>query len=133
MDYFEALPENCPIDKAKDEAVSAVWRVVSQDPPGAEDFLSLAALGVACSEIGDPCRHASCSMFKSKIKALNIARRLPKARVPAPHLSLCEIKIGHGKSYTNKKKHVDFWPYAGFDPAQIVLSTQSVDLADQMP
>lgn len=70
-------------------------------------------------------------MFKKKMQALNIARMLPKVRVPTPHLAMCDIKEGHGKSYVNKKKHVDFWAYAGFNPDNIVISTQAVDVADQ--
>ena len=127
MPYLEDLPPDCPpANKASEISVEAAYRVVSCMTPTVTDFYSNSALGIPKPPTVDACRYASCSLFMSRDKALEIASKLPKMRIAQPHLSLCNIEPFHGKSYINKKKHVDFWPYDTFDPEAAVVSTEKV-------
>lgn len=126
MEYLEDLPPNCPLAASEDISVDAVYRVVRSMNPGIDDFLSNAALRITKPPTVDDCKWASCSLFKSRDKAINIANKLAKTRIMDPHLSLCDIKVGYGKSISNSKAHVDFWPYRTFDPAIAVLKTEKV-------
>lgn len=126
MEYLEKLPANCPANHAADVAINAVYRIVSGNNPGIQAFLSNAALDLLKPPTVDDCKWASCSLFKSREKAENIAKKLAKTRINNPHLSLCNIGAGIGKSYDNGKSHVDFWPFKNFDPAMIILRTESL-------
>lgn len=126
MEYLEALPDECPIDQASDRLVNVAYRVVASTNPTVDDFLSNAARNVMKPATVDSCRWASCSLFISRDQVLNIASKLPKTRIANPHVAMCTIKPGIGKSYINKKKHVDFWPFKNFDPGAVIVKIEKV-------
>lgn len=126
MEFLEELPQDCPIDKANDIEVSPAYRVVSSLQPTVDDFLSNAALKKPKPPTVDDCRWASCSLFKNKDKAINIASKLPANKNGKRHISRCLIVSGVGRSYVNNKKHVDFWPYKNFHPSLIVEATEKI-------
>ncbi|MCG5247317.1 hypothetical protein [Methylorubrum extorquens] len=125
MEYLEELPQDCPLNQADDKQIDVAYRVVSSINPTIDDFRSNAALNKVKPPTVDSCQWASCSLFTSKDKVLNIAGKLPKTRIANPHISMCTIKSGVGKSYI-KGKHVDFWPFSHFDPAAVVVKTEKV-------
>jgi hypothetical protein len=127
MDWLEALPAGCPPRAAKDIAIEAVYRVVTCASPTMEDFKSHAALKLPLGPGCDPCEWASCSLFKSRDRAVDIASKLPKIRFSKPHLALLDISLGDGKSKINQKtSHIHFWASTQFDPASALIEVEKL-------
>ena len=126
MEFLEDLPSGCPISAAKDQAVDGAYRIVSCLKPPVKDFFSAAALNIPLRPGTDPCRHASCSMFLTRDQAVAIASKLPKTRIAEPHLAICNLPEGAGKTYINRRQHVDFWPSRHFSPEDVVVETEKL-------
>lgn len=125
MEYRESLPLQCPPEGATDQNIVLAYRAVMSNPPKAACFDSQAKRNRPLSELGDPCRHASCSLFTCREKATNIAGRLPKPRDGGPYIASMTIPTGAGRSLI-KKQHVDLWFYKDFDPTIVVVAVETV-------
>lgn len=125
MEYWEPLPLQCPPEDAADQSIALAYRAVMSNPPTAACFASQAARDRPMSELGDPCKHASCSLFTCRDKATNIAGRLPKPRDGGPYLASMAIPVGAGRSLI-KRRHVDLWFYKHFNPTTAVIVVETV-------
>lgn len=125
MKFWEVLPAQCPPAKAADIEISDAYRCVTSSTPTKNDFLSQAAKKLKLGPLGDPCKHASCSLFTCSEKAKNIAYRLPKPREGGPFVAQLTIGSGAGVSLI-KNKHVDFWMYDTFDPVAVIKKVETV-------
>lgn len=120
MKYLEDLPELCPPAKAIDIGIQA-FRVIPLKDPTLNDFKSHAARKKPVPPGVDPCRWASCSLCVTKEQAINLAGKLPKLRGQGLHIVKVKIQQGSGKSVINRRKtHIDFWPFAGFNPLKAI-------------
>lgn len=127
MDWLENLPPGCPPGAASDIELLGVYRVVTSDKPTGEDFQSHAARKVPLRPTATPCDWASCSLFLSRDKAIEIAGKLPKPRFSNPHLALLTIAPGDGKSLINKRStHIHFWAAKDFDALGAVVTVEKV-------
>lgn len=124
MEFREPLPAQCPPANAVDAEIELAYRVVWADPPTERCFASQAAKGLPPSPGADPCRHRSCSLFIDLAAATNIAYRLPKPRESGPLIATLSIPEGAGR-HCRKRKHVDWWIYKSFDPAQAVTGVEN--------
>jgi hypothetical protein len=128
MTFFEELPEQCPPANAMERELPAAYRVVTNVNPDMEDFKSYAARKVKCPDGFDPCRWASCSLFLSRDRAIEIAMKLPKPRFKKPFIATMSITAMDGVSLVKKNSpHVDFWMYSNFDPLNAIVETESVN------
>ena len=120
--YLEELPPSCPPPDAIDQPLEGAYRIVPTKNPLPKHFSSHAALDDRDKPpTVDDCLWASCSLFMSRERAIEIAT-LPKTRYVTPHLAKMNIVAGSGRSMLNKKsKHVNFWAYARFDPCGCVV------------
>lgn len=125
--YCEELPPSCPPAKAIEDAIGPVFRRTDQDPPSKDDFVSHAALGKKAAFPVDPCRWASCSLFRDKSQIANISSKLPKPRTFANFIAELTIPAGSGRWIEGKKGHIDFWMYGAFDPLTAVTTVESLD------
>jgi len=84
-------PQNCPPHDAAD-ACGEVYRIVSADPPSADDLESYAELGIAAR--GSECRRRAISVFKTRNQAYH---RLRMSKHLAGHgkLKLTDPASGH--------------------------------------
>lgn len=121
MQFLEDLPPECPPKEAQDGDVGIAYRAIVDETPTTDDFKSYAALGRSSSSV-DSCRFASCSLYTCKDKAKNIFS-LPKKRHEFKYLATLEIKRGAGLALM-RKKHVDLWMFAGFNPLSAVISVE---------
>lgn len=127
MDWLEDLPAGCPPCGAKDVELLGVYRVVTTDKPTEGDFQSHAARNVPLRPPATPCDWASCSLFISRDKAIEIAGKLPKPRFSNPHLALLNIAQGDGKSLVNQRStHVHFWAAKDFDTLSAIVGVEKV-------
>jgi hypothetical protein len=127
MDWLETLPVGCPPKAAKDMTFEGVYRVVTRAKPTREDFKSHSALKMPVRPCCDPCEWASCSLFISRDKAVDIASKLPKPRFNKPHLALLNISLGDGRSTVNRRtSHVHFWASKTFDPMKALVEVEKV-------
>lgn len=115
MQYKEELPAQCPPAEALDGEILEAYRVVYSSPPVAHDFLSKSALGNDLLPGMDPCCFASCSLNESVQNVVRIAQ-LPKPREKGALVAKISIPAGAGRWVKNKRKHIDFWMYEGYDP-----------------
>jgi hypothetical protein len=117
MPFKEALPAGCPPQHAVDREIPEAYRMVFSSPPTPDDFRSKMALGCDLYAGTDPCCFASCSLHRKALNAIKLAR-LPKPREKGAMVAKISIPAGAGKWVENKKKHIDFWMYAEFSPAE---------------
>lgn len=128
MDGLEDLPAGCPPCGAKDIELTGVYRVVTCADPTEDEFKSHAARKLRLRPPATPCEWASCSLFGSRDKAVDIAGKLPKPRFSNPHLAVLNIDLGDGKSLVNARStHIHFWAAEGFDPLGAVVEVEKVD------
>jgi hypothetical protein len=127
MVFLEELPPQCPPAGAKAMEIEGAYRVVSCDSPTIQDFWSQDRLGVPIRPTADPCKWRSCSLFLSRDKAVDIAGKLPKARIKEPHLALVNIQTSDGRALVNARtSHVDLWLSTTFDPQAAVVNLEKV-------
>jgi hypothetical protein len=127
MVFLEELPAQCPPGGAKEMEIEGAYRVVSCGRPSIEDFWSQSKLGVPIRPTADPCKWRSCSFFLSRDKAIDIASKLPKSRIKAPHLAMVNIQAGDGRVLVNTRtSHVDLWVSATFDPLAAIVDLEKV-------
>ena len=109
--YAENLPQQCPPDEAIDGELASVYRLVANEVPTADDFLSKAARGDALWDGVTECDWASCSLFK---KEKSLPSRYSRTRQEYPYVVELNIPKAVGKHKTGKAKrgHVDFWRYS---------------------
>ena len=126
-EFMENLPISCPPAAATEADIDGVYRVVTSKSPTIEDFTSHSALNVKRPEAVDPCRWAACSFYRSRSKAIEIAK-LPKFRDSNPHLALLGLTLGSGKLLENKRTtHIDFWMYSTFNPIAAIIETEALN------
>ncbi len=127
MVFLEELPPQCPPANSKGMHLVGAYRVVGSNKPTIKDFWSQAAHGVPLRPISDACKWRSCSMFLSRSKAIDIAGKLPKARMPNAHLALVNIAPSDGLALVNDKtSHVDLWLSATFNPKTAIVGLEKV-------
>lgn len=128
MDWLEDLPAGCPPFGAKSIELLGVYRVVTCADPAEVDFKSHAALNLPLRPPATPCEWASCSLFKSRDKAVDIAGKLPKPRFSNPHLALLNIGEEDGRALVNERStHIHFWAARNFDALEAILEVEKVD------
>lgn len=125
--YCEVLPPSCPPADASEHDLQTVFRRIDSSTATPQDFMSHAALGKKALHPVDPCKWASCSLFRSKTQVVNISARLPKPRSFANFVAELNIPAGSGKWMEGKRGHIDFWAYAAFNPLTAVSTTVSLE------
>lgn len=117
--YMEDLPPSCPPASAALKDYAEAWRFVTSNPPIPSDFQSWAAVKEPPPTV-DPCRWASCSLFRTKDAAY---AKLPKMRARYGYLARISISVKCG--FTDcQKLHIDFWRFKTFSPQ--VLSVEAI-------
>lgn len=112
--YWEQLPPSCPPVKAQDGKLAMVYRRIDGECANEKDFRSHAYLRKQPLHPVDPCRWASCSLFRNKQQISNISSKLPKPRDYANFIAELNIPKGSGKWVEKSTGHIDFWSYAQF-------------------
>jgi len=132
MEYLEELPQDdgvCPPEAASEAELEGAYRVVYNNPPTLNDFLSHKALGQEVRPGVKSCIWSACSLFLDGTKAKQIAGRLPKSRTRNPHLALVNIPEGSGKSIINERTfHVSFWMYKDFDFQASIVGLEEINV-----
>lgn len=118
--FNEPLPPSCPPSYSSNGALGQVWRLVKNNPPDENDFLSHAALGKH-DYTNDPCGFASCSFWQKEEQARE-KQKLPKLR--DRKLAELNIPAGSGHWVIKKNGHVDFWRYQGVNILSQVVSVK---------
>jgi hypothetical protein len=120
--FKEALPlstngASCPPSEAKQPTEQWVLRLVPDQIVRSSDFLSHHGLGKKRPSSIDPCRWASCSVFRDT-KPLTELQALCKLPNLAHMKFVLKMKIREtsGVILPGPKGHIDFWQYAEFDP-----------------
>ncbi|WP_213547177.1 hypothetical protein [Vannielia litorea] len=120
MTYQEDLPDQCPPDDAADRQLKSVCRFFQFPDGDPKNFFSHHKLGKPTGNAGE-CRAKSVSLFKAgAVPDVLAAKRT--AFFKKFKISLLEIPPGAGPSKEVGTGHIDWWPYADFDPYTSVLS-----------
>ncbi len=103
------LPPNCPLEGASEKELQA-FRIVKNNPPTQEDFLTYHELGQLPKS--NACKRASVSVFSCYEGAKH---RLELSPHLGKHIARATLGTGHGKvSHAHPESgHIDWWPYAG--------------------
>ncbi|WP_145962685.1 hypothetical protein [Rhizobium phaseoli] len=125
--YLEKLPDSCPPNTSTDDAISGVFRMVDDKVANNHDFQSHAAKGKKPLFPVDPCKWASCSLFRDKNQIVNISAKLPKPRSHANYVAELDIPVASGRWVDGKKGHVDFWMYGTFNPIAAIVKIEHLD------
>lgn len=116
MSFRDQLPDGCPPNEAEEITWEReVFRLVRNDPPDEQDFLSQrqeqpdrAFRGVT------ECQTCGLSVFAVKDDAVAKALKLPNLK----GRKVCRVKLSHGAGHiqqTFQPSHHTWWPLAAFD------------------
>jgi len=115
MSFREILPENCPPDGAEDIiAARLVYRLVTSNPPTAEDFRSQRDLKPQATFHGiTECQARGLSVHGER-KDSEKAMKLPRLKGRL----ICRVALAAGAGtiqQTGNPSHHTWWPLAEFD------------------
>ncbi len=116
MTFPEDWPAGCPSADTPD-AEMAVFRLIRNSPPSAEDFLSHHETGRLPK--ADPCLRCGLSVFIILEDALHQQRLMPRL---GKFIAMGVLAAGHGKARLTKGQqpsHTTWWPYVGVDRASL--------------
>ena len=116
MEYRDALPAGCPPDEAEEIAATTdIYRLVRNNPPSADDFLSQQSLNPSRSFGSAGCMARGLSVRRTK-SACELMLKLP--RFTGASVCLVRLMPGHGRiQQTGKAQHYTWWPHRGFNHA----------------
>ncbi len=112
MRFPNDWPAGCPPADSQ-LADGVVYRIVNNDPPQDEDFLSQFELGRAAT--ADPCLRRSLSVFMKAGDAAHRRRLSPRL---GRYIAEGTLDQTHGNTkHTggNKSSHTEWWPCEGID------------------
>ncbi|WP_139222503.1 hypothetical protein [Celeribacter halophilus] len=126
MTYKEELPSQCPPDDATDKPLPSVCRFFPFPESDPRNFFSHHKLGKRTGNASE-CRAKSISLFKTgAVPDLLAAKRT--AFFKKCKIGLLNVPEGAGHSKESGNGHVDWWPFAEFDPfSSVVCVCESAD------
>ncbi len=117
MSWPTYFPPQCPPSEARD-ASAEVFRLVSSDPPSANDFESWAQRHP--SKWMGNCKAAGLSVFTAKSDALRLVRRVPGMSALGDLIAGANLSPEAGKLMPTPRdgnSHHTWWAPAGFEHA----------------
>jgi len=115
MNWPSFFPPQCPPSEARD-ASAEVFRLVSSNPPSANDFESWAQRHPK-KWMGN-CKASGLSVFTVKSDALRLVRRVPGMSAPGGLIASAKLSPEAGKLMPTPRdgnSHHTWWAPAGFD------------------
>lgn len=116
-------PPGCPPQDAV-PASGRVFRLVRGSTPSPDDFKSHFDQGKKVP--AKQCTGRSLSVFRTKQQAAQCQALL---QYLGDHVAFGDLSSGHGMTKLSQRKHpghTEWWPYAGVDPAKILVQIEAL-------
>lgn len=123
------LPMECPPPDAQDAFAGVVLRLVTTNPPTADDFRSGRSEGKKKPQKCDDCTWCACSVWLSSTKK-EVVTGLTKLANHKNKKFIAYLDInpatGKTKPHEGDGNHIRLWMYENFDPAKNISKVEPI-------